>query len=212
MGREQSGGCLGMQQIFSKTLRRPGEISTRCPRTLRVLGALAGLLFSGLLHQSLQASDTSPPGTYSLNLTWTGSPSPEVVGYVVYYGLASGDYTSSIAVSNVTSVTVPDLVEGVTYYFAITAVSLDGMESDYSNEISYTQGIQNLQIAGLPGGPLVLTVTGTSGHTYDIEATPDFAAWTVIGTVTLGDGGSLNFTDTNAADFPQRFYRTRENP
>jgi len=36
--------------------------------------------------------------------------------------------------------------------------------------------------------------------------------WTVIGTVTVGAGGSLNFADTNAANFPQRFYRTQAIP
>ena len=59
-------------------------------------------------------------------------------------------------------------------------------------------------------GETVLTVTGQIGHTYDIEATADFTAWTVLGTVTLGAGASLDFTDTNAASFPQRFYRTHE--
>jgi hypothetical protein len=48
------------------------------------------------------------------------------------------------------------------------------------------------------------------GHTYDIKATEDFTAWTVIGTVTLGASGSLDFTDTNAASFPKRFYRARD--
>jgi len=33
--------------------------------------------------------------------------------------------------------------------------------------------------------------------------------WTVIGTATVGATGSLDFTDTNAASFSKRFYRTR---
>ena len=52
-------------------------------------------------------------------------------------------------------------------------------------------------------------MTGPIGHTYDILATQDFVTWTVIGTVTVGASGSLDFTDTNAASFSKRFYRTR---
>ena len=52
-------------------------------------------------------------------------------------------------------------------------------------------------------------MTGPIGHTYDILATQDFITWTVIGTVTMGASGSLDFTVTNAASFSKRFYRTR---
>jgi len=69
-----------------------------------------------------------------------------------------------------------------------------------------------LQISAAPAGQLVLTVAGPGGGSIDILATQDFQEWTVIGTVTLSDGGLANFTDTNAADFPQRYYRTRVTP
>jgi hypothetical protein len=55
-------------------------------------------------------------------------------------------------------------------------------------------------------------VTGPIGRTHEILATSTFTAWTVIGTVTVGASGSLEFIDTNAAVFPRRFYRTREKP
>ena len=67
-----------------------------------------------------------------------------------------------------------------------------------------------MQIRVTPTRQVVLTVTGQIGHTYDIQATQDFTTWTVIGTVTVGAGGSLDFTDTNAASFPKRFYRTHD--
>jgi len=57
-----------------------------------------------------------------------------------------------------------------------------------------------------------LTVNGPAGQTNQILATPDLKTWTVIGTVALGSGGALNFTDQNAAAFPQRFYRTQKAP
>jgi hypothetical protein len=60
-------------------------------------------------------------------------------------------------------------------------------------------------------GQFTLNVSGTAGHTYAIEATEDLMTWTIIGTVTLDAGGSLDFTDTDAANYPQRFYRIRDN-
>ena len=53
-------------------------------------------------------------------------------------------------------------------------------------------------------------LNGAAGHTYDIQATQDFSAWTVIGTVTMGANGSSNFTDTNSASFSRRFYRLHD--
>ena len=79
----------------------------------------------------------SLPGQ-SLKLAWGGSPDPDVVGYRVYYGNASGEYTQSVTVSNVTFVTISDLTEGLTYYFVVRAFNAAGLESDPSNEISNT--------------------------------------------------------------------------
>jgi hypothetical protein len=66
-----------------------------------------------------------------------------------------------------------------------------------------------VQLRITPTRQFILTVNGLIGHTYDIQATQDFKTWTVIGTVTVGASGSLDFTDTNAASFSRRFYRTR---
>ena len=57
---------------------------------------------------------------------------------------------------------------------------------------------------------VVLTVTGQIGLKYDILATQDFKTWIVIGAVTLGSSGSVDFVDTNAANFARRFYSTQQ--
>jgi hypothetical protein len=69
--------------------------------------------------------------------------------------------------------------------------------------------LPKVQVSVTPVRQFILTVTGQVGHTYDIQATQDFKTWTVIGTMTVGATGLLNFTDTNAASFSRRFYRTR---
>jgi hypothetical protein len=67
----------------------------------------------------------------------------------------------------------------------------------------------SVQVRVTPARQFILTVTGQVSHTYDVQATQDFKTWTVIGTMTVGASGSLDFTDTNAASFSRRFYRTR---
>jgi hypothetical protein len=120
-----------------------------------------------------------------------------------------------INTGSATGVTIGSLIEGVTYFFAVTAYNHLGLESDFSGEISYkvAMPLAILDIHSGPGtGPgnrLVLTVAGPIGHTYTIQATQDFQTWTTIGTVTVPAGGSLEFTDPNAHKFSRRFYRTR---
>ena len=54
------------------------------------------------------------------------------VGYIVYYGTAADDLTSSIDVGNARMVTIPELVEGQWYYVAVTAYNGDGVEGPLS--------------------------------------------------------------------------------
>jgi hypothetical protein len=158
----------------------------------------------------LIAVSTSIQADQSVSLAWNQSTDPTVVGYNVYYGGASGNYTNTLSAGNATNMTIPGLVEGVTYYFAATTYNSLGVQSPFSSEVSYTVVTPppEVQLNVTPTRQFILTVTGPVGHMYDIQATQDFTNWTVIGTVTVGAGGSQNFTDTNAASFSRRFYRT----
>jgi hypothetical protein len=150
------------------------------------------------------------PDSYALTLVWDASPSAEVAGYRVYYGAASGSYTNSMVVGNVRTCTVPGLVSGATYFFAITAYTAGGPESDFSNEISFVPGVPTVQIRVTSRGPVILTVKGLIGHTYEIQVTRNLKTWTVLGAVTAGADGSVNFIDAKAGSVGQRFYRTRD--
>ena len=61
-----------------------------------------------------------------ITLAWTPCPSAEVVGYTVYYGPSPATYTNSVAVGNVTNVTLTSLVTGATYYLAATSRDANG--------------------------------------------------------------------------------------
>lgn len=173
---------------------------------VRVLG---GIFFFVLFHNRVQALGATVPPGQSVTLAWNPSTDPTVVGYNVYYGGASGNYTNTLFAGNATSLTVSGLVEGTTYYFATTAYNNSGVQSPFSSEVSYTVPTPRpgVQISVTPGGQFVLTVNGPIGQTCDVQATQDFITWTVIGIVTMGASGSLDFTDTNAASFSWRFYR-----
>ena len=146
------------------------------------------------------------PATYSVTMAWNTSLDTGVTGYSIYYGAARGNYTNSIDTGNGTTGTVSGLVAGVTYFFAVASYDMNGAVSTFSNEINYTPGIPKIRIRVTPARQVVLTVRGQIAHTYEIQATQNLLTWTVIGTVTLGTNAMLEFTDPNAANYPNRSY------
>jgi sarcosine oxidase gamma subunit len=78
----------------------------------------------------------------SATLSWTpptqntdGSGLTDLAGYNLYWGSSSGNYTESAALDNpgLTSYVVENLTAG-SWYFVITAVNSDGVESGYSGQ------------------------------------------------------------------------------
>jgi hypothetical protein len=165
--------------------------------------------FSGLLV--MIALGAAAQAQQSLSLAWDASPDPLVVGYRVYIGIASRTYTNSVDAGQATQVTLPGLVCGVTYYFAVTAYDSLGIESDYSGELVWTvpQPSATLEITRLATRQTRLTGTAPAGYQYEVLGTQDLAAWDVLGAVTAATNGTLLFTDTNTA-CAQRFYRLRQ--
>lgn len=84
----------------------------------------------------------NPPGltlsTNSSHLVWNPSTDPTVTGYNLYYGGASGNYTNMVNVGSATNFTVTGLSSYVTYYFVATTYNISGVQSPFSNEVSYT--------------------------------------------------------------------------
>lgn len=78
-----------------------------------------------------------------ISLEWDASAGPGVGSYRVHYGTASGVYGQSANVGMATTYTVPGLSEGTTYYFAVTAMGTNQLESDVSNEIRYSVPVPN---------------------------------------------------------------------
>ena len=76
--------------------------------------------------------------SFAVTLAWDANPETDLVGYKLSYGTASGTYTNVISTGLVTEISVPNLVEGTTYYFAVAAVNAAGAQSLNSNEVSYS--------------------------------------------------------------------------
>ncbi len=72
-----------------------------------------------------------------VSLIWDANSEPDLAGYRLYYGIASGSYSSVIDVGNQTTYTITSLDPAETYYIAATAYNLSGLESGYSNEVIF---------------------------------------------------------------------------
>lgn len=192
-----------------------GQRLARIRRAARCSGGLRSALLFLVFSISVHLLGAVPQSS-AVTLAWNPSPSGGVSGYRVYLGVSSGDYADSTDVGNTTSITIPDLAAGVSYFFAITAYDQDGQESGFSNEVVFTPTVASapvlasLQLGANPAGGMLLTVTGPAGRTYDLLASTDLQEWVVIGVASLGTGGDLNFVDPEAANYPSRFYRLRE--
>ena len=131
--------------------------------------------------------------TGTVTLAWDASPGTNVIAnYNVYYGVASATYTNVAAAGTNLTVSISNLVEGTTYFFAATAVDTSGLESDYSTEVSNLipiktnnqpptldpianltinegAGLQTVNLSGITSGATnevqTLTVTASSSNT-----------------------------------------------
>lgn len=118
---------------------------------------------------------------YAITLSWCPNTNSDLVGYKIYYGngnitnwtpsiiqnkntntfcgdtvIQSGsnwlrNYTSVIYVGKNTSLELTNLIYGTTYYFALTSINTNEIESEYSNEERF--------IATLPSPPQKLIIS-----------------------------------------------------
>ena len=179
--------------------------------------SVAGLILSSVLVLFFQLPILA---SQSVTLAWNPSADANVAGYRIYYGLASGDYSSVVTVANTDSVSIADLEVGTTYYFAAAAFDAAGNEGDLSDETSFTAPVavaprMSALTASLPAvatlsapvraaGQFTFTVTGPAGQSCVVQASANLLNWISLQTNTV----PFTFVDTNAANCPQRFYRT----
>lgn len=127
--------------------------------------------------------DTSPPGPPqgltgnpvpggTVDLTWQACPEADIKAYRVYYGTTSRIYGTPLSVGNVTMHTITGLAQGITYYFAVSAVDTSDNESGWSQELA-------VQLTDTES-PVVAVVTPSTSGVYETET----SILTVAGTAT----------------------------
>jgi hypothetical protein len=85
--------------------------------------------------QSVDGTGTAAP-QHSVDLSWDASQSSGVVGYNVYRGDKTGGPYSRINLSLEATTSYTDAVVngGATYYYVVTALDNNGLESGYSHQ------------------------------------------------------------------------------
>jgi hypothetical protein len=168
----------------------------------------------------------------TVTLAW--NPSAGGAGYNLYFGGVSQNYTNMLDVGNATNGTVTGLNDGITYYFAVTAYDVAGLESPFSSEISYTIPATNsvTQTNSVPPStnsvPVgkghkpklrlnmngskqpTLTASAPAGYVYGVQASTDLKTWTTIGSVRASSSGTISYTDKKAKNNKGRYYRLQQ--
>ncbi len=136
------------------------------------LVAVSLLLLNIGVAQAVEISlSWDPPST-----RMDGAPLNTPVDYHVHYGTEPGRYTRVLAVQASSTVQIADLEDGRTYYFAVTAVDEQGVESPLSPEVAW------------------------NSLDEDVDDLPDAWEQNLLGDLTIADGA----TDTDADGLSDR--------
>jgi len=147
-------------------------------------------------------------GLQNVRLAWDPPRDVTVAGYFLYCGTEAGVYTNKIDIGNNITTSVSGLQEGQTYHFAVAAYNSAGAESPLSNDTSYlTPGWLRL-LGAINVGAMGMEFPVAPGHWYEIQASVNLNSWTTIGhTGTATSNAWARFSDSQAGQFPARFYR-----
>lgn len=108
-----------------------------------------------LIFIGLGALSSKPLLGASVTLDWQPNTEPDLAGYKLFYGQASGEYQAVLEAGMDTTITLVGLLEQTTYYFALKAFDTWGNESDFSEEIFHTvqeSGDEGLSLITPDGG------------------------------------------------------------
>jgi hypothetical protein len=104
-----------------------------------------------------------------VRLEWNPNPEPDIAGYVLVWGTATGVYTQSATLDAATVTHQVRNLPAGTYFFAVRAFNVAGLHSGYSSEVSVVVGtaVTPPTIAGVTpaagpsSGGTDVVVTGT---------------------------------------------------
>jgi len=164
------------------------------------------LLLLGRLAPIVTASEAT--------LEWDPNPEDYVAGYRVYVGVRSREYTVSFDVGNQTSRRMQSLEPGSTYYLAVTAYAAEGLESPFSDEVSYTVPGNETNTLFVPFTMSVsrdpfsvaISFAANAGQECYVQTSLDLKSWQTACAIVAVDGIN-EWLDVGAAEHNQCFYR-----
>lgn len=159
-----------------------------------ILTSLTAFILLCLTAQAAWAVD--------FHFSWLPNSEANVAGYRMYYGLSSRNYTGYVETGTVPDSvtgrimgTIPNLDAQVVYYFAVTAFTVDNVESDFSTEISASIQPAELNLLSpadgsfsAPGATIQFTASAIDTDGSDISAATE---WSSDLDGILGTGSSL---------------------
>jgi len=102
------------------------EVSYVVPVPAPVLNVVANVAVTG-----------NPTNNTKVTLSWTPSTDAGVVGYQIFRGTASGNFSSTLNVGLISSLVVTGLVAGTTNFFSVREFNAAWNESDMSPEVRW---------------------------------------------------------------------------
>ena len=152
---------------------------------------------------------------HGVTLEWDRNPETNVTGYRVYAGRQSRVYDSVLDVTNQTVATIA-APAGKSFY-AVTAYNIDGLESDFSDEVSYTPPWSNSPPQARPDqytatknvARLVSRAGGVLVNDSDVDPQPLTALLVTPpthGVVALSPDGSFVYTPSKDFVGPDSFW------
>src|SRR6202030_983981 len=137
--------CVG--SVSNRFRRRFGWAGGRFHQLIAVVAIAASVGLSGCSSTSsgsnLAALGGANPAqsnlvsAHAVTLNWNASASSGVAGYNVYRGSVSGGPYARMNSSAITITSFNDnaVQPGQTYFYVVTSISLNDVESSYSNEV-----------------------------------------------------------------------------
>ena len=167
------------------------------------------IFFGGLSLLTLSAR-----ANQNVLLSWQTNVDSTIAGYNVYYGTSSRTYDVKISAGNKSSEVISNLLSGSTYYFAVTAYDIFGVESLPSDEVSYTVPLVtvsnppvNLSMRSIRADATTkifsITSSGAAPTNWTLQASTDLHTWNSIST---GTNSSIAVSVVIATS-PQMFFR-----
>ena len=141
---------------------------TRSLHKILIVCVAAAVLF---LPAQLRAAD--------LTLAWDPSIGTDVTGYRLHYGTTNGVYSTKVEAGSATSCKVSGLTAGLTYYFAATAINSSGIESAYSNQVSWAAPATDTQPPAAPAQLKAAAQASGANLTWSANTETDLAGYRV---------------------------------